>query len=79
MLAESSYCGNAVYLRSKNFLFIMGLLLLVILSRNATSSAGPGTRQSTTDSTQRVDHQLKAYIYMLPVVRESIVHDDMKV
>ena len=63
MLAESSYCGNAVYLRSKNFLFIMGLLLLVIPSRNATSSAGPGARQSTTDSTQRVDHQLKAYIY----------------
>ena len=63
MLAESSYCGNAVYLRSKNFLFIMGLLLLVIPSRNATSSAGPGARQSTTDSTQHVDHQLKAYIY----------------
>ena len=33
-------------------LFIMGLLLLVIPSRNATSSAGPGARQSTTDSTQ---------------------------
>ena len=41
----------------------MGLLLLVIPSRNATSSTGPGARQSTTDSTLRVDHQLKAYIY----------------
>ena len=40
MLAESSYCGNAVYLRSKNFLFIMGLLLLVIPSRNAIREYG---------------------------------------
>ena len=56
MLAEPSYCGNAVYLRSKIVLFIMASLLLVIPSRNATSSAGPGARQSTTDSTQRVDH-----------------------
>ena len=39
------------------------MMMLAIPSRNATSSAGPGDRQSTTDSTQRVDHQLKAYIY----------------
>ena len=42
---------------------MMGLLLLVIPSRNATNSAGPGARQSTTDSTQCVGHQLK-HIYI---------------
>ena len=37
------------------FLFNIRLLLLVILSRKATNSAGPGARQSATDSAQLVD------------------------
>ena len=37
------------------FLFTTRLLLLVILSRKATNSAGPGARQSATDSAQLVD------------------------
>ena len=66
MLAESSYCGYAVYHRSKIVLFIMGLLLLVIPSRNEVQLV-------------LVPDSLLKHIYMLPVVRESIVHDDMKV
>ena len=40
---------------SKIILFIMGLLLFISPSRNATNSAGPGARESTTDSTQHID------------------------
>ena len=40
---------------SKVILFITQLLLLVIPFRKATNSAGPGARQSTTDSAQLVD------------------------
>ena len=42
--------------RSVIFLFITRLLLLVIPCRKATNSAGPGARQSATDSAQLVDH-----------------------
>ena len=59
MLAEPSL---SVYLQftidknqSKIFLFTTSLLLLVIPCRKATNSAGPGVRQSATDSTQHVD------------------------
>ena len=37
------------------FMFTTRLLLLVILSRKATNSAGPGARQSATDPAQLVD------------------------
>ena len=37
------------------FLFTTRLLLLVILSRKATNSAGPGAKQSATDSAQLED------------------------
>ena len=41
--------------RSTIFLFTTRLLILVILSRKATNLAGPGARQSATDSAQLVD------------------------
>ena len=39
---------------SKIFLFTTHLLLLVIPHRKATNSAGPGARQSATDSAHHV-------------------------
>ena len=43
------------------FLFTTRLLFLVILSRKATNSAGPGARQSVTDSAQLVDEIRTVY------------------
>ena len=49
------------YLR-KIFLFTTRLLLLVIPCRKATNSAGPGARQSATDSAQLVDQITSLYV-----------------
>ena len=50
---------------SKIVLFTNGLLLLVILCRKATNSAGPGARQSTTDSGLH-QHVHQIVLYMSP-------------
>ena len=46
------------------FLFTTRLLLLVILSRKAINSVGPGARQSATDSAQLVDEKMVAIFKM---------------
>ena len=52
---------------SKIFLFTTHLLLLVIPCRKALNSAGPGARQSATDSAQLVELFTHLFIdYLLP-------------
>ena len=47
---------------SKMFLFTTHLRLLVIPFRIASNSAGPGNRQSTTDSAHHVEFQHIYYV-----------------
>ena len=53
-------------IQSNIFLFTTCLLPLVIPYRKATNSAGPGARQSTTDSVHHIDQIRTLYesIYM---------------
>ena len=53
------------------FLFTTRLLLLVIPSRKATNSAGPGAEQSATDSAQLVD-EIKTLYQSKPLAFKAL-------
>ena len=53
------------------FLFTTRLLLLVIPSRKATNSAGPGAKQSATDSAQLAD-EIKTLYQSKPLAFKAL-------
>ena len=62
-LSPASVCMQLTFEKNPStiFLFTTRLLLLVILSKKAKNSAGPGARQSATDSAQLVDEITTLY------------------